>query len=218
MRLARHRARLAALSLAVVAAAACATKESDSTADVAPTGDPSAAVPRQTPDSFRVAFETSRGKFVVAVHRDWAPEGAARFYELARTGFFDDVRFFRVVPGFVAQFGLNDEPKRNEEWLAKRIPDDSVKQSNLRGTISFASEGPNTRAHQVFINLVDNARLDPMGFAPFGRVVEGMDVVDSLYSGYGEAPDQLLIQVQGNKYLNRMFPKLDYVKKAKVVP
>lgn len=218
MRLTRNHARLAALSLAIAVTTACATHESEGGADVAPTGDPATATPRQTPDSFRVAFETSRGRFVVAVHRDWAPEGAGRFYELATTGFFDDVRFFRVVPGFVAQFGLNDKPKRNEEWLEKRIPDDPVKQSNLRGTISFASEGPNTRAHQVFINLVDNARLDGLGFAPFGRVVEGMDVVDSLYSGYGEAPDQLLIQVQGNKYLNRMFPKLDYVKTAKVVP
>ena len=168
------------------------------------------------PDSFRVAFETSRGKFVVGVYRAWAPRGADRFYELVNAKFFDDVRFFRVVPGFVAQFGINDKQAVNEQWLAKRIPDDSVKQSNLRGTISFATEGPNTRAHQLFINLVDNARLDAMGFAPIGRVVEGMDVVDSLYSEYGERPDQLMIQSLGNNYLTRMFPKLDYVKTARV--
>jgi len=171
-----------------------------------------------TPDSFRVAVETSRGKFVVAVNRAWAPRGANRFYELVNAKFFDDVRFFRVVPGFVAQFGINDKPAVNDVWLAKRIPDDSVKQSNLRGTISFATEGPNTRAHQLFINLVDNARLDPLGFAPFGRVVEGMEVVDSLYSEYGERPDQGMIQSLGNSYLTRMFPKLDYVKTARIQP
>jgi peptidyl-prolyl cis-trans isomerase A (cyclophilin A) len=172
------------------------------------------ATPAQAPDSFRVAFETSRGRFVVAVTRAWAPWGADRFHELVDSHFFDGDRFFRVVPHFVAQFGLNDKPAINDQWDAKRLPDDSVAQSNARGTIVFATEGPRTRAHQLFINLVDNARLDAMGFSPFGRVVEGMAVVDSLYSGYGESPDQQMIGSLGNSYLARMFPKLDYIKTA----
>ena len=195
------------LLAATTVSLACADRAQEAEQDV---------VVGPAPDSFRVAFETSRGKFVVGVYRSWAPRGAERFYELVNAKFFDDVRFFRVVPGFVAQFGINDKQAVNEQWLAKRIPDDSVKQSNARGTISFATEGPNTRAHQLFINLVDNARLDAMGFAPIGRVVEGMDVVDSLYGEYGERPDQLMIQSLGNNYLTRMFPKLDYVKTARV--
>lgn len=170
-----------------------------------------------TPDSFKVAFETSKGRFVVQVIRDWAPIGAARFRELVADNFFDDERFFRVVPDFVVQWGLSGDPKNNEPWDDKRLPDDSVKQSNLRGTITFATEGPKTRTHQFFINLKDNARLDRMGFAPFGKVVEGMDVVDSLYSGYGEDPDQQFIQTMGNSYLARLFPKLDYIKTATIV-
>jgi len=169
------------------------------------------------PDSFNVAFETSKGTFVVQVIRAWAPRGADRFRELVADGFFDDDRFFRVVPDFVVQWGLNGDPKRNEQWDDKRLVDDSVKQSNLRGTITFATEGPNTRTHQVFINLHDNARLDRMGFAPFGKVVQGMNVVDSLYSGYGEDPDQQFIQSMGNSYLARLFPKLDYIKTARLV-
>ena len=133
-----------------------------------------------------------------------------------QAGFFDDDRFFRVVPGFVAQFGINDKAKVNDEWDGKRIVDDSVKQSNRRGTIVFATQGPNTRTHQLFINLADNPRLDRMGFAPIGRVVQGMAVVDSLYSGYGDSPDQQFIQTIGNSYLTRTFPKLDYIKTAKI--
>jgi peptidyl-prolyl cis-trans isomerase A (cyclophilin A) len=168
------------------------------------------------PDSFRVDFETSRGKFSVDVLRSWAPKGADRFYDLVQDHFFDGAKFFRVVPGFVVQFGLNADPKRNERWLDQRIADDPVSHSNLRGTLTFATEGPNTRAHQLFINLVDNARLDRMGFAPIGRVIDGMTVVDSLYSEYGEAPDQHMIQTLGNSYLERMFPKLDYIKTARI--
>jgi cyclophilin family peptidyl-prolyl cis-trans isomerase len=152
----------------------------------------------------------------VRIYRSWAPYGADRFYELVQAHFYDENRFFRVVPGFVAQFGINDKPKTNDLWDAKRIPDDSVKQSNVRGTIVFATEGPNTRTHQLFINLADNARLDPMGFAPMGRVVDGMATVDSLYNGYGEQPDQQYIQTLGNSYLDRMFPKLDYIKTARL--
>jgi peptidyl-prolyl cis-trans isomerase A (cyclophilin A) len=133
------------------------------------------------------------------------------------SGFFHEERFFRVVPGFVAQFGMNDKPARNAEWEAKPIDDDPVKQTNARGTIVFANKGPNTRSNQMFINLVDNPRLDEIGFAPIGRVVQGMDVVDSIYSGYGDAPDQTMIGSLGNSYLNREFPKLDYIKSAKII-
>jgi peptidyl-prolyl cis-trans isomerase A (cyclophilin A) len=179
---------------------------------------PRASAPMTAPDSFRVKFETSRGDFVVAVSRAWAPRGADRFYELVDVKFFDDTRFFRVVPGFVAQFGINDKPKVNEAWDAKRIVDDTVKASNVRGTLTFASEGDNSRSHQMYFNLGDNSRLDRLGFAPIGRVVEGAAVLDSLFSEYGEAPDQGMIQSLGNSYLERMFPKLDYVKTARVVP
>lgn len=168
------------------------------------------------PDSFRVVFETSRGPFVVQVTRPWAPKGADRFYSLVDQHFFDDSRFFRVVPGFVVQFGLTGDPKRNEPWDSVRITDDPVRESNLRGTITFATEGANTRSHQVFINLGNNARLDAMGFAPIGRVIQGMEVVDSLYSGYGESPDQQYIQTLGNSYLDRVFPKLDRIKTARI--
>jgi peptidyl-prolyl cis-trans isomerase A (cyclophilin A) len=172
--------------------------------------------PRQAPDSFRVTFETSRGPFVVQISRAWAPLGADRFYDLTQQHFFDDSRFFRVVPGFVVQFGLNGDPKVNEPWDAKRLPDDSVRQTNARGTIVFATQGPNTRTHQLFINLADNPRLDGMGFSPMGRVVDGMNIVDSLYSGYGESPDQQYIQTLGNSYLDRTFPKLDRIKTARI--
>ena len=170
------------------------------------------------PDTFRVTFETSRGQFVVRVNRAWAPIGADRFYDLVQSGFYNDNRFFRVVPGFVVQFGLNDKPSENTRWDEKRLADDPVKASNVRGSLAFATEGPNTRSHQLFINLGSNGRLDTLGFAPIGLVVKGMEVVDSIYSGYGENPDQGMIQSLGNNYLNRMFPKLDYVKTATVSP
>lgn len=168
------------------------------------------------PDSFRVVFETSRGTFVVESVRAWAPHGADRFHALTRAAFFDQARFFRVIPGFIAQFGLHDQPKINERWDAKPIPDDPVRHSNLRGTVTFATEGPNSRSHQLFVNLADNLRLDKQGFTPIGRVIAGMDVVDSLFGGYEEAPSQRMIQRLGNSYLSRMFPKLDYVKSARV--
>lgn len=202
--------RIAALCVlaGITFAGACADKASDASKVV---------VTGPAPDSFRVAFTTSRGTFVVEVTRALAPHGADRFRELVLTGFFDDGRFFRVVPEFVAQFGLNDNRKTNEAWDAKLIPDDSVRGTNKRGTLVFASEGPGTRSHQLFINLADHLHLDKMGFAPIGRVVEGMSVVDSLYAGYGESPNQHLIQTLGNSYLRRMFPKLDYIKTARVV-
>jgi peptidyl-prolyl cis-trans isomerase A (cyclophilin A) len=167
------------------------------------------------PDSFRVTFETSKGPFVVQINRAWAPKGADRFYALVENHFFDDDRFFRVVPGFVAQFGINDNPKVNEQWDEK-IPDDSVSHSNTRGTITFATEGPNTRTHQLFINLGENGRLDRLGFAPLGTVIEGMAVVDSLYNGYGDDPEQHFIQTMGNSYLTRLFPRLDFIKSTHI--
>jgi peptidyl-prolyl cis-trans isomerase A (cyclophilin A) len=171
------------------------------------------------PDSFRVAFETTRGRFVVDVFRAWAPRGADRFHELVADQFFDDEGFFRVIPDFVAQFGVNDDRKRNDLWDARIIPDDSTaKQKNARGTLAFAMDGPNTRAHQLFVNLRDNSHLDSDGFAPIGRVVDGMRVLDSVYSGYRDKPSAHMISTLGNSYLRRMFPKLDYIKTARFVP
>jgi peptidyl-prolyl cis-trans isomerase A (cyclophilin A) len=201
----RRVAALMAFAMLPMVVASCADKSPP----------PQSSTTTQTPDSFRVVFETSRGPFVVQVSHEWAPRGADRFYDLVQQHFFDDTRFFRVVPGFVVQFGLSGDPKKNEPW-DKRIPDDSVRQTNARGTIVFATQGPNTRSHQLFINLADNARLDGMGFAPIGRVIEGMNVVDSLYSEYGESPDQQFIQTLGNGYLDRTFPKLDRIKTARV--
>ena len=169
------------------------------------------------PDSFRVAFSTSRGDFVVQVHRAWAPNGADRFWELAGEGFFDENRFYRVLPGFIAQFGANDDRARNERWEETPLPADVRRERNARGTVSFAMLDPGARTHQLFINLKDNASLDAQGFAPIGRVIEGMAVVDSLYDEYGEDPKYHLIATQGNKYLARMFPKLDYIRSAKIV-
>ncbi len=169
------------------------------------------------PDSFRVAFETTRGHFVVEVVRALSPHGADRFYDLAAEGFFDESAFFRVVPDFVAQFGVNNDRAVNESWDAKDILDDSVKVPNTKGTLVFASNGKDSRTHQLFVNLTDNKNLDRQGFSPIGRVVEGMGVVDSIYSGYGEAPNYHLLATLGNSYLKRMFPKVDYIKTAHIV-
>lgn len=171
----------------------------------------------EAPAQFKVRFETSRGPFVVEAHRQWAPNGVDRFYELVESGYYDEARFYRVVPNFVVQWGINKDPKISQEWRQKTIPDDRVKESNRQGYITYAKSGPNTRTTQLFINLGDNVSLDATGFAPFGRVIEGMDVVQRLYSGYGQTPQQNLIQVQGNAYLESQFPKLDYIKTARVV-
>jgi peptidyl-prolyl cis-trans isomerase A (cyclophilin A) len=170
------------------------------------------------PDSFRVAFETSRGRFVVQVNRALSPKGVDRFHGLVAENFFDNNRFFRVLPGFIAQFGVNDDHKINEIWEKTPIADEPARTKNLRGTIVFAMDGPNSRAHQFFINLADNANLDKDGFVPLGRVVEGMSVVDSIYSGYGDKPSYHMLATLGNSYLIRMFPKLDYIKSAKMRP
>ncbi|MFN5433422.1 MAG: peptidylprolyl isomerase [Planctomyces sp.] len=172
----------------------------------------------KAPDKFRVKFETSCGDFAVEVQRDWAPLGADRFHELVQAGFYDECRFFRVVPGFVVQWGMNGDPAVYAKWKDREIKDDKVTQSNREGMITFASRGPNTRTCQLFINLADNERLDDLGFAPFGKVLEGLDVVKKITSEYGQRPQQPLIQEEGNTYLKKEFPKMDYIKKATVVP
>lgn len=184
----------------------------------------SPAFSAQAPDSFRAKFETSAGDFVIAVHRRWAPLGADRFYNLTRSGYYEDVRFFRVISGFMVQFGIHGDPAVAAAWRDRRIADDPVRRTNVRSMVSFATAGPGTRTTQVFINFGSNDQLDGMGFAPFGQVVEGMDVVDKLYAGYGEGaprgrgPDQGRLQAEGNAYLQRAFPRMDYIKRASIVP
>ena len=182
-----------------------------------------AALNEKAPEIYRARFTTSKGDFVIEVTRAWAPHGADRFYNLVANGFFDDCRFFRVVYGFMAQFGIHADPALNSVWREARIPDDPVQQSNKRGYVTFGTAGPNTRTTQVFINFADkNTNLDSQGFAPFGKVVEGMELVGKLFSGYGEGapkghgPDQNRIQKEGNAYLAKSFPKLDYIKKASI--
>jgi peptidyl-prolyl cis-trans isomerase A (cyclophilin A) len=180
--------------------------------------DPASAEMKATaPNSYRARFETSAGSFTVEVTRAWAPLGADRFYNLVRHGFFDGTRFFRVVPGFVVQFGLSGSPAISAPWRAASIPDDPVAQHNTRGTLTFATGGPATRTTQMFINFGDNSRLDAMGFSPVGRVVDGMDVVDRIYAGYGEQPEQGRIEMQGNDYLRSQFPQLDSIAHATIV-
>ena len=171
-----------------------------------------------TPDVYRVKFETSKGDFTIEVTKAWAPLGAARFYSLVQRKFYDNARFFRVISGFMVQFGIPADPAVAAVWANRNIKDDKVTQSNLHGMVTYAMAGPNTRTTQVFINFANNASLNSQGFAPFAKVVEGMAVVDSLYSGYGESPDQTRIQHEGNKYLQASFPKLDYIKTARIVP
>jgi cyclophilin family peptidyl-prolyl cis-trans isomerase len=184
-----------------------------------------AKLKEQAPAKYNVKFDTSIGVFVVTVTREWAPLGADRFFNLVKNGYYDDVRFFRAIPNFMVQFGINGDPALNTAWRAARIGVDPVKQSNKRGYITYAMGGsPDTRTTQVFINFRDNANLDAMGFAPFGQVTSGMDIVDKLHQGYGEGaprgngPDQGRLQTEGNAYLKKDFPKLDYVKKATIEP
>ena len=211
--------RLAAIFAAAALVPACANEDSPllhiEDAELA----------RPAPDSFRVAFETSRGNFMVVARRAWAPRGADRFYHLTKHGYYDGAYFFRVVENFVAQFGMPGDPKVYAAWRDRRIEDDSVRHSNTRGTVSFASQGPNTRSVQLFINLKDNVNLDTFGggFAPIAEVTEGMSVVDALYDGYGEGaprglgPRQDMIAAQGNSYLRRNFSQLDFIRRAAVV-
>jgi peptidyl-prolyl cis-trans isomerase A (cyclophilin A) len=183
-----------------------------------------AALNEKAPATYKARLDTSKGVFVIQVTRAWAPNGADRFYNLVKNGFYDDVRFFRVISGFMVQFGINGVPALSAKWREANIKDDAVGESNKRGMITFATAGPNTRTSQVFINFGDNAQLDGMGFAPFGRVLSGMNVVDALYAEYGEGaprgrgPDQGRLQAEGNAYLAKSFPKMDYVKKATIEP
>ncbi len=180
--------------------------------------------PAQAPSVFKVKFHTNEGDFVVEVTRNWAPRAADRFYELVNAKFYDGCRFFRVVRNFVAQFGINGDPAVSRQWSRMIIPDDPPKESNQKGTLSFAMSGPATRTTQVFINLADNTPLDSLGFVPFGRVLEGMEVVEKLDRSYGDfpprgnAPDQGRMEREGNEYIERYFPRLDYILTATVVP
>ncbi len=178
---------------------------------------PLGATAASAPAKYRVRFDTSRGAFVAAIVRAQSPHGADRLYELVTHRYFDGARFYRVVPGFVVQWGYAADPKISSQWKST-IPDDPVAGTNARGTLTFAATSePNTRSAQLFINYGDNARLDSMGFAPLGRVVSGMGVVDKLYAGYGESPDQARIAESGNAYLTKEFPKLDYIKTARIM-
>jgi peptidyl-prolyl cis-trans isomerase A (cyclophilin A) len=170
----------------------------------------------KAPDVFKVRFTTTKGDFVLEVHRDWSPLGADRFYNLVKNGYYNNAHFFRVVSGFVAQFGLSPVPAVNAAWEHTDFPDDPVKQTNTKGTVTFASRGPNTRTTQLFINLGENTRLDGMGFSPFGKVVDGMEVVNKFYTGYGEAPDQGQITAVGRPYLDKNFPLLDRIRVARI--
>jgi peptidyl-prolyl cis-trans isomerase A (cyclophilin A) len=207
------------LAAAVASAAVAVAGEQGAAALKNPAG-----LKETAPASYKVNFDTSVGTFVVEVTREWAPQGADRFYNLVKNGFYDNARFFRVIKGFMVQFGINGDPAINTAWRGARIPDDPVKQSNRRGYITFAHAGPNTRTTQVFINFGDNANLDPQGFPPFGQVTSGgMAVVDKINGEYGEGaprgrgPDQSRVQSEGNAYLMKEFPKLDYIKKATIV-
>jgi peptidyl-prolyl cis-trans isomerase A (cyclophilin A) len=227
---AMHRISLSIIAITVPLLLACACKKSAETASAAPPAvQPSLDKPKtlnqHASDVYRARFATSKGDFVVEVHRDWAPNGADRFYNLVRAGYFNDTRFFRVVRGFMAQIGIHGKPELNAIWREQQIPDDPVVKSNTRGFVTFATAGPGTRTTQFFINYADsNNRLDTMGFSPFGQVTSGMEVVDSLYAEYGEGapqgrgPNQGRIQDEGNAYLMRDFPQLDYVKQATILP
>jgi peptidyl-prolyl cis-trans isomerase A (cyclophilin A) len=199
------------LALAVLASA-CSTssKAQDEQQQKAPASE-------TAPATFRVNFDTSRGPFVVEINREQAPNGADRFYNLVKSKYFDGARFYRVVPGFMVQWGAAADPKVAAEWEVS-IPDDEVKTTNARGTITFAaSSRPNSRTAHMFINFTDNARLDPMGFAPIGKVVSGMETtVDQIYSGDGERPDQTRMKTEGNAYLEKEFPNLDFIKTARI--
>ncbi|HEV2149841.1 MAG TPA: peptidylprolyl isomerase [Longimicrobiaceae bacterium] len=184
---------------------------------------PEGRIEAPAPETFRVRFETSRGPFVVEAHRAWAPNGVDRLYHLVRMGFYDDTRFFRVVDRFMVQFGISGDPQVSAAWRERAIPDDPVVKSNRRGFVTFATSGPNTRTTQLFVNYGDNLFLDSQGFAPIGEVVEGMDVVENLWRSYGEGPprgsgpDQSRIFAEGNAYLQREFPRLDYIESARIV-
>jgi len=179
-------------------------------------------LPAQPPPAYRVIFTTTKGEFTLQVFRPWAPHGADRFYELVTSKFYDNVRFHRVMRKFIAQFGINPDPKVNGMWRLLKIPDDQQTHKNTRGTMAFAMNGANTRSTQVFVNLIDNTILDQQGFVPFGEVIDGMDVVDKLSAVYGDVapfgggPNPTKIELVGNGYLDREYPRLDGIKTARV--
>ncbi|MEM6332957.1 MAG: peptidylprolyl isomerase [Planctomycetota bacterium] len=174
------------------------------------------ALNENAPETSTITVKTTRGDVTIELYRAWAPKGVDRFYNLASAGYFNDAAFFRIVPDFIVQFGIHADPEVAGTWREARFPDDPVTQTNARGTLTFATAGPNTRTTQMFINLKDNAFLDGQGFSPIGKVIEGMDVVESLYAGYGERPDQGQIQMRGNAYLDEQFPKLDKIESTTV--
>jgi peptidyl-prolyl cis-trans isomerase A (cyclophilin A) len=210
-------------ALAVFATIAVAQADDTNKLPAAPSfGDP-ARLTATAPETFKAVFNTTKGRVVIEVTRSLAPNGADRFYNLVRSGYFTDLAFFRVVPGFMCQFGIHGDPAVSAKWRDANINDDPVKGSNTRGTITFATAGPNTRTTQLFINFGDNVSLDGQGFAPFGKVIEGMAVVDKINSEYGDGapfgrgPDQSRIQGEGNAYLKKDFPNLDYIKSASIL-
>jgi peptidyl-prolyl cis-trans isomerase A (cyclophilin A) len=220
---------LCALGLfaAVVATKAQDTKPAenkDKPSSVSPGFADPAKLTGKAPETFKAQFDTTKGKFTIEVTRSLSPNGADRFYNLVRSGYFTDIAFFRVVPGFMCQFGIHGDPSVSAKWREATISDDPVKGSNTRGTITFATAGPNTRTTQLFINFGDNTGLDGQGFSPFGKVIKGMDVVDKINSEYGDGapygrgPDQGRIQNEGNAFLKKDFPNLDYIKSAAIVP
>jgi peptidyl-prolyl cis-trans isomerase A (cyclophilin A) len=201
--------------LLLLLASCSSEKKEEVKKEEAPAAKEAAKAPSKYPASYKVKFETTKGPVVIEVTRDWSPLGADRFYELVQDKFFDDAGFFRVVPNFIIQFGLAADPAKTAKWN-NAIADDPVIRTNKRGTITFATAGPRTRTTQLFINLRSNQMLDDQGFSPFGQVIEGMEVVDKLFAGHGEKPDQGLLTSRGNAYLKPAFPGLDYIKKATI--
>ena len=216
---------LAGLLLGLPWANADEPKKEEKPASASPDFTDPAKLTEKAPATFQVQFDTTKGKFTLEVTRALAPNGADRFYNLVRSGYFKDIAFFRVIPGFMCQFGIHGDPKVAAKWREAAITDEPVKSSNTRGAITFAKGGPNTRTTQLFINFGDNRNLDGMGFPSFGKVTEGMDVVDKINGEYGDSPDrggrgpdQGRVQGEGNTYLKKDFPNLDYIKSATILP
>jgi peptidyl-prolyl cis-trans isomerase A (cyclophilin A) len=216
-----------AILIAFLAASALLAQKPAATARRAPAGRPSlmnpASLKATAPAVYKVKVVSTKGEFTIEVHRDWAPLGADRFYNLVKNGYYDDASFFRVIPNFMAQIGINAKPAVTKVWDTAAIKDDPVLKSNTKGYVTFATSGPNSRTTQIFINFKDNSFLDKMGFSPFGNVVDGMDVVDKLYSGYGDGPpegrgpSQAKASAEGKPYIDKNFPELDSIKTARIV-
>jgi len=212
------------LGLGLALTTAQETKQDAKPAAATPDFTDPSKLTEKAPDTYKAQFDTTKGKITIEVTRSLSPNGADRFYNLVRSGYFKDIAFFRVIPGFMCQFGIHGDPAVSAKWRTANLTDDPVKGSNTRGAITFATAGPNTRTTQLFINFGDNQNLDRMGFSSFGKVVEGMDVVDKINGEYGEGaprgrgPDQGRIQAEGNAYLKKDFPNLDYIKSATILP